>query len=143
MLHHCLKKWALECLRTINFLLLLGYGYMRNNLARLGGYPIHWGVADMSNLFYFHCVLMWSSRMTRLLRSHLSKRNGMNRNRYKHLSQPDETKIIIMHMYQFKLTNKELHLFLSGGYETDFILTQKYVILFTEPAHISRYFCSI
>ena len=48
--------------------------------------------------------------------------------------------MIIMHMYQFKLTNKELNLFLSGGYETDFILTQKYVILFTEPARLSRYF---
>ena len=45
-----------------------------------------------------------------------------------------------MDMYQFKLTNKELNLFLSGGYETDFILTQKYVILFTEPTHLSRYF---
>ena len=38
------------------FLLLLGYGYMRNSLARLGGYPTHRDVADMPNLFYFHFV---------------------------------------------------------------------------------------
>ena len=37
-----------------NFLLLLEYDNMRNNLARLGGYPTHRDVADMSNLFYFH-----------------------------------------------------------------------------------------
>ena len=28
--------------------------FLRNNLACLGGYPIHLDVADMSNLFYFH-----------------------------------------------------------------------------------------
>ena len=33
--------------------MLLGYGYMRNNLVRLGGYPTHRGVADMSCFFYF------------------------------------------------------------------------------------------
>ena len=33
--------------------MLLGYGYMRNNLVRLGEYPTHRDVADMSNLFYF------------------------------------------------------------------------------------------
>ena len=32
------------------------YGYLRNKLARFGGYPTHGDVADMSNLFYFHFV---------------------------------------------------------------------------------------
>ena len=41
-----------------NFLLLLVYGYIGNNLARIGGYPTHRYVADMSNLFYFHFVFI-------------------------------------------------------------------------------------
>ena len=41
-----------------NFLLLFESGYMRNNLARLRGYPTHRDVADMSNLFYFHFEFM-------------------------------------------------------------------------------------
>ena len=36
--------------------MLLGYGYMRNNLVRLGGYPTHRDVADMSYFFYFYFV---------------------------------------------------------------------------------------
>ena len=36
--------------------------------------------------------------------SRLSKQNGMNKNRYKHFSQPVETNIMQMHMYQLKLT---------------------------------------
>ena len=36
-------------------------------------------VTDMSNLFYFHFVFIWSRGMTRLPRSILSKRNGMNK----------------------------------------------------------------
>ena len=36
--------------------MLLGYGYMRNNLVRLGGYPTHRDVADMSYSFYFYFV---------------------------------------------------------------------------------------
>ena len=32
------------------------------------------------------------------------KRNGMNKNRYKHFSQPVETEIMRMRMHQFKLT---------------------------------------
>ena len=40
--------------KKANFLLLFKYGYMRSNLARLGAYPTHRDVADMSNLFYFY-----------------------------------------------------------------------------------------
>ena len=38
--------------------MLLGYGYMRNNLVHLGRYPTHRDVVDMSNLFYFYSVYM-------------------------------------------------------------------------------------
>ena len=44
---------------AISFL-LLEYGYTKNNLARLGGYPTYRDVADMSNLFYFHFLFIWS-----------------------------------------------------------------------------------
>ena len=84
------------------FLFLLGYGYIRNNLARLGGYPTHWYVADISNLFYFLFVFIWLLGVMYLPRSCLSKRNGMNKNRYKHFRWPGET-VIRIHMYQFKL----------------------------------------
>ena len=40
--------------KEANFLLLFEYGYMRSNLARLGGYTTLRDVADMSNLFCFH-----------------------------------------------------------------------------------------
>ena len=40
------------------FLLLLEYDYVRNSLPRLGGYPTHGDVVDMSNLFYFHFVFI-------------------------------------------------------------------------------------
>ena len=40
--------------KETNFLLLFEYDYIRSNLDRLGGYPAHGDVADMSNLFYFH-----------------------------------------------------------------------------------------
>ena len=72
--------------KKANFLLLFEYGYMRSNSARLGEYPTHRDVADMSNLFYFHFESIWSRRMTRLPSFHLSKRNGLNKNRYKHFS---------------------------------------------------------
>ena len=39
-----------------------------------------------------------------LPKSPLSKRNGMNKNRYKHFRQPVETKIMQMRMCKFKLT---------------------------------------
>ena len=93
--------------------MLSGYGYMRNNSVHLGGYPTHWDVADLSNLFYFYSVFIWS-RGTPLPRSRLSKRNGMNKNQHKHFRQPAEMKIMQMRMYQYKLTK---NLFLSRGYE--------------------------
>ena len=77
---------------------------MRNNLAGLGGYPNHRDVADMSNLFYFHFLFIRSRGMTHLPRSCLSRRNGMNKNLYRHFSQPSEMKIMRIRMYQFKLT---------------------------------------
>ena len=42
--------------------------------------------------------------MTCLPKSRFSKQNGMNKNRYKHFSQPGETKIMQIRMYEFKLT---------------------------------------
>ena len=72
--------------KEANFLLLFEYGYMRSNFARLGEYLTHRDVADMSNLFYFHFESIWSRRMTRLPSFHLSKRNRLNKNRYKHFS---------------------------------------------------------
>ena len=78
--------------------------YMRNNLARLGGISHSTRcVAYVSNLFYFHFVFMLSRGMMRLLRSRLSKQNGMNKNQYKYFIQPGET-VMRMRMYQFKLT---------------------------------------
>ena len=94
--------------------MLSGYGYMRKNLVHLGGYPSHWDVADMSNLFYFYSVFIWSRGMTPWRRSCLSKPNEMNKNQYKHFGQPVETKNMQMGMYQFKLTK---NLLLSRGYE--------------------------
>ena len=94
--------------------MLLGYGYMRNNLVHLGGYPTHRDVTDMSNLFYFHSVFTWSREMTPLPRSCLSKQNGTNKNQYKHFRQPVMTKSMQMRMYQLKLTEE---LLLSNGYE--------------------------
>ena len=72
--------------KEANFLLLFEYGYMRSNLGRSGGYLTHRDVADMSNLFYFHFEFIWSRGMTRLPSSRLSKRNRLNKNRYKHFS---------------------------------------------------------
>ena len=83
--------------------MLLGYGYKRNNFARLGGYSTHRDAAAMSNLFYFYFVFVWSRRMTRLPRFHLSKQNGVNKCQYKHFGQPIETKIMRIRMYQLKL----------------------------------------
>ena len=100
--------------KEISIGMLLGYGYMRNNLVHLGGYLTHQDVADMSNLFYFYSVLIWSRVMTCLPKSRLLKQNGMKKNRYKHFRQPVETKLLQMGMYQFKLTK---NLFLSRDYE--------------------------
>ena len=82
--------------------MLLGYGYMRNSLVRLGGYPTHRDVAGKYLLFLF-CVYTITG-MARLPISRYSKRNGMNKNRNKHFRQPVETKIMQMRMYQLKLT---------------------------------------
>ena len=38
--------------------MLLGYGYMRKNLVRLGRYSTHRDVADMSNLLFLFCIYM-------------------------------------------------------------------------------------
>ena len=94
--------------------MLLGYGYMKNNLVHLGGYPTHGDAVDMSNLFYIYSVFIWSRGMTLWPRSRLSKQNGMNKNQYKYFNTPQYTKIMQMPMYQFKLTK---NLFLSRGYE--------------------------
>ena len=83
-------------------------------LGSLGGYPTHRDVADMSDLFHFYSVFIWSRGMTHLPRSRLLKQNGRNKNRYKHFREPVETKIMQMRMYQFKLTKS---LFLSCGCE--------------------------
>ena len=40
--------------------MLLEYGYMRNNLVHLGGHPTDQDVADMSDLFCFYFVFIWS-----------------------------------------------------------------------------------
>ena len=55
--------------------------------------------------------------MTRLPRSHNSKRNEMNKNWYKNFRQPVKTKIIGMGMYVQIWINKKLKYFLSRGYE--------------------------
>ena len=39
-------------------LLLLEYGYIRNNLARLGGYPTHQDDASMLNLFSLYVYVI-------------------------------------------------------------------------------------
>ena len=52
---------------------------MRNNLVHLEGYPTHQDVPDMSDLFYFYSVFIWSRVMTCLPKSHLLKRNGMKK----------------------------------------------------------------
>ena len=70
--------------------------------------------------------------MTRLSRSRLSKRNEMNKNRYKHFSQPVNTKNMRMHMYKLQLIFITwLWACLVRRDGTDFTHTQKYII---EPA---------
>ena len=59
--------------------------------------------------------------MTPLPKSCLLKRNRMNKNQDKHFKTPVETKIMEMHMYQFRLTK---NLFLSGVYEHLFSLAE-------------------
>ena len=52
ILHRFFQTIKLYCQEQVqNVLLLCEYGYMRSNLAHLGGYPTHRDVADMSNLF--------------------------------------------------------------------------------------------
>ena len=62
-------------------------------------------------LLFLFCVYIWSSRMTRLPRSRLSKQNEMNKNRYKHFSQSVNTKIMSMPIYKFKLTKSSTHFY--------------------------------
>ena len=38
--------------------MLLGYGYIRNNLVHLGGYLTHRDVTDKSDLIYFYSVFI-------------------------------------------------------------------------------------
>ena len=101
--------------------MLLRYGSRRNILVHLGGYSTHRDVADISNLFYFYSVFIWSMGMTRLPRSRLWKRNGMNKIQYKHFRQSVQTKVMKMRMYQFKSTKT---LFLQRGYEQVLSLTR-------------------
>ena len=61
-------------------------------------------VAYISNMLYFYFVFIWPRGMTLLPRSSLSKRNGMDKHRYKHFSHVGEKKMIPVRMYQFKLT---------------------------------------
>ena len=124
--------------------MLFEYGYMRNSLVHLGGYPTYQDVADVSNLFYYCSVFIWSRGMKCLQKSPLSKRNGMNKNRYKHFRQPVETKIMQMRMYQFKLTK---NLFLSHGCQHVSSLVRWNRLYrhknITEPDRLSRYFFHI
>ena len=122
--------------------MLPGHGHTRNNLVHLRGYPTHRDIADMPNLLLF-CVYMIKG-MTPLPRSHVSKQNGMNKNLYKHLRQPVETKIMQMCMYQFKFTK---NLFLSRGYERVSSLARWNRLYIdtnvTERDHLSGYFLHI
>ena len=89
------------------FLLLLEYGYMRSNLGRLGGYPTHRDIIDMSsNLIYFRFVLIWSRGMTHFLRYCFSKRASASLARRK-----------LHECVCTNLNKKELNLFLLRGYE--------------------------
>ena len=122
--------------------MLPGHGYMRRNLVHLRGYSTHRYIADMPNLFLF-CVCM-IKEMTPVPRSHLSKQNEMNKNLYKHLRQPVETKIMQICMYQFKFTK---NLFLSRGYESVSSLARWNRLYIdtnvTEQDHLSGYFLHI
>ena len=75
-----------------------------------------------------------------LPRSCLSKRNGMNKNRYKHFRRPGET-VIRIHMYQFKLKKSltcfyrvVINMCLVWRDGEDFIEIQKYIILLTDSS---------
>ena len=46
--------------------MLLGYGYMRNNLVNLGGYLAHQDVVDMWNLFYFYSVFIFCDALSEI-----------------------------------------------------------------------------
>ena len=107
-------------------------------LALLRGYPTPLDVSDILfyYLFYFHFAFTWSRAMTRLLTEI-------------QFYQPGET-VMRMLMYQFKLTKSQIcfhqvamNMCLVWWDGTDFISTQKYIILVTEPARLSGYFFHI
>ena len=52
----------------------VGVWLYENQLVFLGGYPTHWGVA---NMIKGDEVFLWSRGMTHLPRSYVSKQNGM------------------------------------------------------------------
>ena len=93
--------------------MLLGYGYMRNNLVSLGDILLT-EMLLICQISFIFILCLYDQGRTRLPRFCLSKQNSMNKNQYKHFRQPVETKIMQMRMYQFKLTK---YLFLSRGYE--------------------------
>ena len=130
----------MECLRKKQFFVTFRVWLYVKQLGWLGGYPNHWDVADMSNLFYFHFVFIWLTGMTCFPRSCLLKRTGMNKNRYKHFSQPGET-VMGMRMYQLKLRKSltyfywvVMNMYLVCWDGTDFIKIQKYIILLTDSS---------
>ena len=53
------NKALLPSAEEISIGMLLGYDYMRNNSVRLGGYPTHRAVADISYFFYFYFVFKY------------------------------------------------------------------------------------
>ena len=53
--------------KEANLSLPLEYGYMRSNLACLGGYPTHGDVTVMSSLFYFHYMIKGDDTLTEFL----------------------------------------------------------------------------
>ena len=103
-LHYCLKKykrWNVS--ERSNFFPTFRVWLYEKQLGSLRGIShlprCCWYVKFI--LFSFSVYMIKGEAC--LPRSHLSKRNGMNKNRYEHFSRPGEANIIQTNMYQFKL----------------------------------------
>ena len=98
-------------------------------------------------LLFLFCVYIWSSGMTRLPRSRLSKQNEMNKNRYKHFSQSVNTKAMPMRIHKSKLTKSYFyHVAMSmsslARWSRLYLSTKRYYSAYW-ASRLSRYFFHI
>ena len=130
--------------------MLLGYGYIRNNLVRLGGYPTHRNLANISFFFYFCFVFIYDQAEWRAYRD-LAFRSRMRSTK---IDINTSASLSRRKLWECVCTNLDLQnvkvIFITWLWArlvwrdgTDFTHTQKYIIPLTEPARLSGYFFHI